>query len=250
VFLGNPDYYKIRLQEMRDATAKQLQEVAQAWLSDGQYVLELRPFPKLSERGPDVDRSRLPVPEIKPEVKFPALQRAQLSNGLKLVLAERHAIPVVRFTLQVDAGYAADQFATPGTARLAMDMIDEGTARRTALQISDQLAALGATAQVPVAGADDPGVHRALLVGTQAPDPALLEHPQQLHLERQRHVADLVEKERPAVGLFELARMPLRRAGEGALFVAEELGEEQAFGEGRAVNAHKGLSRRLPVKWM
>jgi zinc protease len=78
-------------------------------------------------------------------VKFPALQRAQLSNGLKLVLAERHAIPVVRFALQVDAGYAADQFATPGTARLAMDMIDEGTARRTALQISDQLAALGAT---------------------------------------------------------------------------------------------------------
>ena len=144
VFLGNPDYYKIRLQEVRDATAKQLQEVAQAWLSDGQYVLELRPFPKLGERGPDVDRSRLPVPEIKPEVKFPALQRATLSNGLKVVLAERASIPVVQFNLLLDAGFAADSLASPGTAKLAMDMLTEGTRRRTALEISDELALQGA----------------------------------------------------------------------------------------------------------
>ena len=52
--------------------------------------------------------------------------------------------PVVSFNLLVDAGYAADQFALPGTARLAMDMLDEGTTRRTALQISEELAMLGA----------------------------------------------------------------------------------------------------------
>jgi zinc protease len=44
----------------------------------------------------------------------------------------------------VDAGYAADQFAVPGTASLALDMLDEGTTRRTALQISDTLSQLGA----------------------------------------------------------------------------------------------------------
>jgi zinc protease len=63
---------------------------------------------------------------------------------LKIILAERHATPVVIFNLLLNAGSAADQFAHPGTARLAMDMLDEGTARRTALQISDELAALGA----------------------------------------------------------------------------------------------------------
>ena len=144
VFLGNPDYYKVRLREMRDATAEQLRESAREWLSDGQYVLELRPFPTLSERGPDVDRSRLPVPELKPEVRFPALQRATLANGLKVVLAERPSIPVVQFSLLVDAGFAADSLAAPGTARLAMDMLAEGTQRRTALEISDELALLGA----------------------------------------------------------------------------------------------------------
>jgi zinc protease len=60
------------------------------------------------------------------------------------VLAERHAIPVVNFNLQLDAGYAADQFASPGTAKLAMGMLDEGTKARSSLAISDELARLGA----------------------------------------------------------------------------------------------------------
>ena len=50
----------------------------------------------------------------------------------------------MRFDLLLDAGFAADQGGIPGTASLAMAMLDEGTARRTSLQISDQLAQLGA----------------------------------------------------------------------------------------------------------
>jgi zinc protease len=144
-FRGDPDFYQTILKYYRSATPRDLQSAAKKWLTDDVYLLEVHPFPAYETSAGTVDRSKLPTPGAPPEVKFPALQRKQLSNGLKLVLAERHAIPVVRFTLQVDAGYAADQFATPGTARLAMDMIDEGTARRTALQISDQLATLGAT---------------------------------------------------------------------------------------------------------
>jgi len=59
-------------------------------------------------------------------------------------VAERHAVPVVSFNLLVDAGYAADQMAAPGTAKLAGNMLDEGTQTRNALQISDALASLGA----------------------------------------------------------------------------------------------------------
>jgi zinc protease len=47
--------------------------------------------------------------------------------------------------LLVDAGYAADQFGLPGTASLAMNMLDEGTKNRDSLEISDELARLGAT---------------------------------------------------------------------------------------------------------
>jgi zinc protease len=63
---------------------------------------------------------------------------------LKIVLAERPTIPVVTFNLVLDAGYASDQFAAPGTAKLAMNMLDEGTKKRNALQISEQLQMLGA----------------------------------------------------------------------------------------------------------
>ena len=144
VFTGNPDYYKTTLKEVREAAPRNLLETARAWLSDGQFVLEIHPFPSFSSAKSDVDRSKLPVPDLKPEARFPDLQRATLANGLKIVFAERHAIPVVEFSLLLDAGFAADQLATPGTARMAMDMLDEGTKKRTALQISDELDAIGA----------------------------------------------------------------------------------------------------------
>ncbi len=50
----------------------------------------------------------------------------------------------MQLDLLLDAGYAADQHGVPGTASLAMAMLDEGTRTRTSLQISDELAALGA----------------------------------------------------------------------------------------------------------
>jgi len=145
VFFGNPDAYKISLQNVREATAHQLRDTAKAWLSDGQYVLEVLPFPKYDRSTNDVDRTTPPVPQLKPEVRFPALQRATLSNGLKIVLAERPSIPTVQFNLLLDAGFAADQFALPGTAKLAMEMLTEGTKKRTSLEISEEMAQLGAS---------------------------------------------------------------------------------------------------------
>jgi zinc protease len=67
-----------------------------------------------------------------------------LSNGLKLLVAERHDVPAVNFWMDVDAGFAADQFASSGTARLASSLLTGGTKRRTALEISDEVQMLGA----------------------------------------------------------------------------------------------------------
>jgi zinc protease len=145
VFAGRPDYYKTQLARVAAATAAQVRGAAVRWLSDGVYTLEVRPFPEYAVAPSGVDRSALPQAGTPPEAKFPTLERDTLSNGLKIVLAERRSIPLVRFDLLLDAGFAADQFAQPGTASLAMSMLDEGTATRTALQISDRLADLGAT---------------------------------------------------------------------------------------------------------
>lgn len=145
VFAGSADHYTETLRRIRSATVKDLHQAAKRWLSDGDYVLHVTPFPEYASSGQDVDRTKMPETGTPPSAAFPKLQRAVLSNGLKIVLAEWHSIPVVNFNLMVDAGYAADASSAAGTSRLAMDMLDEGTTSRSALEISEQLAMLGAS---------------------------------------------------------------------------------------------------------
>ncbi len=78
------------------------------------------------------------------ELQLPRIREDSLSNGLRILVAERHEIPVVNLWLDVDSGYAADQFTLPGTARLASSLITGGTSRRSALQISEEVQNLGA----------------------------------------------------------------------------------------------------------
>ena len=143
-YAGSADHYQVTRQRIAAATAANLQSAAARWLTDGDWTLEVHPYPTFEAAASGADRTKLPEAGTPPEARFPATARATLPNGLKIVLAERHSIPQVNLTLLVDAGYAADQFAAPGTASLALDMLDEGTTRRTALQISDTLSQLGA----------------------------------------------------------------------------------------------------------
>ena len=61
-------------------------------------------------------------------------------------------------------------------------------------------------AQFAVGGGDHPDVDPQAPVAADPFDLAFLEHAQELGLHVRRHVADLVEEERAAVGLLELAR--------------------------------------------
>jgi zinc protease len=151
VFAGRPDFYKLRQARMARATPAEVRAAANRWLSDGVYTLEVRPYGNYRTADSSVDRSRLPAPASPVKARFPELERDSLSNGLQLVLAERRTIPQVRFDLLLDAGFASDQSATPGTASLAMAMLDEGTTTRSALQISDELTRLGATLEAGAA---------------------------------------------------------------------------------------------------
>jgi zinc protease len=145
VYGGRPDFYKHSLSLLRSATPQQVLDTTRKWVSGEPFVLEIHPFPEtLTASTSGADRSKLPVPQSFPEAPFPALREAQLANGMRLIVAERHAVPVVQFSLQLDAGYAADQFAAPGVASMAMQMLDEGTPGMDSLKISETLARLGA----------------------------------------------------------------------------------------------------------
>ena len=59
--------------------------------------------------------------------------------------------------------------------------------------------------EVPVGRRDDPAVGGQQGVTAHAAELSLLQHAQQLRLQRQRHVGDLVEEQGAAGGLLELA---------------------------------------------
>ncbi len=145
VYGGSPEAWKTELGIILEATPMDVKNTAVEWLSDGVYVLEVHPFPELTASAEGADRSALPSTTNPPSADFPALQRTTLDNGLKVVLAERHSSPLVSFSMMLDAGTASDQLSIPGRASLAMNMLDEGTATRSALDISDELDMLGAT---------------------------------------------------------------------------------------------------------
>ncbi len=145
IYFGDAGAYKEVQGRIINATRSDVRAAANRWLSEGEFVLEVHPFADYKIAESTVDRSA-GVPEVTefPEGRFPARETATLSNGMKVILANRDTVPVVEFNLLMDAGYASDQFGKPGTADLAMAMLDEGTRSRDALEISDELERLGA----------------------------------------------------------------------------------------------------------
>ena len=143
-FTGNPDCYKDYLKRAKAATPATVRKTAADWLSDGDYILEVQPYPTDFKTEAKLDRSKEPAPGGPESLNLPALQKATLANGLKIALAERHTAPVVNFTLMVDSGYAADPATAPGTASFEQRMLEEGTPTRDSLKIGEELESLSA----------------------------------------------------------------------------------------------------------
>lgn len=145
-YLGSPDAWKLGWDRFRAATPADLQGAAKRWLTDGDYIQYMVPFGQLSAASAGADRSKMPEPGAAVPAVFPAVERAELPNGLKLVVARRTGVPVVNMSLLVNTGMAADwKSETPGAGAFAAGLMDEGTKTRTGEQLSDQLGAIGAS---------------------------------------------------------------------------------------------------------
>jgi zinc protease len=144
VFTGNPDCYQEFLKTIQAATPATVKKAADEWLSDGDYILEVHPYSSTLKAATPVDRSKEPALGSAMSLRLPAMEKATLSNGLKIVLAERHTAPVVNFSLLVDSGYASDPADAQGRLSFAQRMLEEGTATRNSLTIGEQLESLSA----------------------------------------------------------------------------------------------------------
>jgi zinc protease len=143
-YTGKPDCYKDYLQWVKAATPESVKKAAADWLSDGDYLLEVRPYPANFKTDAKLDRSKEPATGNPMSLKLPPMQKATLANGLKIVMAERHSAPVVNFSLLVESGYSADPTNDPGTASFEQRMLEEGTPTRDSLKIGEELESLSA----------------------------------------------------------------------------------------------------------
>lgn len=91
-----------------------------------------------------IDRSRLPDLRPAAPFHFPAIEKSQLSGGLRLWTARHASLPVISVMLLVNRGASADPPGAEGLAALTVDMLDEGSDRRSAIEMHEALARIGA----------------------------------------------------------------------------------------------------------
>ncbi len=147
VYGGDPEFYKTTMRRWNSMTAANIWKASKKYLADGRDVITCTPVSEFKAEAPMADRSKLPDLGAPVASKFPDLQRTTLSNGMKVVLAQRTGSPSVVMNLLMDGGYSADKSMKNGKlglAALTMDMMKEGTAKLNSLQIAERMEILGA----------------------------------------------------------------------------------------------------------
>jgi zinc protease len=90
------------------------------------------------------DRTVVPKAGADPAAKLPTWTKATLSNGAQLVVVERHALPLISFTMNfVGGSNELEPAAKPGLGSLTANMMTEGTTTRSGDDISNALQLLG-----------------------------------------------------------------------------------------------------------
>jgi zinc protease len=158
-YLGDPGALAADLARYRGATVASVRDFARTLTASTRVVIAGLPGPKHLEDVPrqpvpavpsavssgvnaDADwRAQRPGPAPASSLALPVPQRAVLPNGLTLLLVEQHQLPLLSAGLYSLQGGAA---LTPGLAGFVADMLDQGTTTRSAPQLADSIAQLGA----------------------------------------------------------------------------------------------------------
>jgi len=239
VYRGNPGAYRLDLERADAATPASVKAAADQWLNKGDYLLTVlpagkgfdpvaedkavqplgdaagRPQPKLpaahaySVAKSDVDRSQgVPQVDAFPSLSFPQLERGKLKNGIEVILAQRHTIPVTQVQLLFDAGYAADQGRKLGTANFTASLMNESTGKLDSVEIAKTKQRLGAITTVGC-GLDDCSASLNALNDQLQPSLALFADivrdpafkPADIERVRGQWLADIAQEKTQPVGL-------------------------------------------------
>jgi zinc protease len=166
VELGDPTAYKDRLRRTYAVTPADVKRVAAKYLTADRVRLDVNsgaPTPRPAEppvdraaQAPlasppavvvsdDFDRSVMPKPGATPSFDPPAVVRRKLSNGLEVLIAERHGLPIIAMNLVIKGGETQTPAGKEGLAALTASLLTQGTATRDALGLAGASNEIGAT---------------------------------------------------------------------------------------------------------
>jgi len=123
-------------------TSSSLLRVAAAGLLMAGVVLSVQ----AQEKKPD--RTQPPRPGAPPMFSTAPVKHDTLSNGIPVLLFEKHDVPIVQINVLVGAGYVCDPAGKTGLASMTAAMMMEGAAQRGALELADAVDHLGARLSV------------------------------------------------------------------------------------------------------
>jgi zinc protease len=178
-YLGTPDFLAADIARYENSTGQSIQAFAQGQLNGNQRVVvyglpgkqDLGPevaTPKAEQKDPSKNngeavnadaewRKDAPKPGPAGALHLPVPEKFKLSNGLTVLYSERTGLPLVAANLVLHAGSGVNPVDRPGLASMTARMLQQGTTTRSALQIADRAADLGATLDSG-AGPDTTGV--------------------------------------------------------------------------------------------
>ena len=104
------------------------------------------------------DRTKPPLLPSPQKLNLQSIQQFTLPNGLKIILMEKHEVPLIQMNIIIKAGSANDPENKTGLAGLTMSMLIEGAAGKSSLELADAIDFLGARIN-SYAGAHSSGIY-------------------------------------------------------------------------------------------
>jgi zinc protease len=163
-YTGDPGYLPKDIERLRRVSAADVQRVARAYLQQRARAV-VTAVPGTPDFGPEVPtpappktapgktaginpdepwRAKPPKAGPVPQFTLPQGEAFKLANGLTVIHYYNPGLPLVSARLVVRSGSDANPPGHPGLAGFTAQMLEEGTARRSAPQIADEVAQLGA----------------------------------------------------------------------------------------------------------
>ena len=161
-FYNNPNMFQQQLDEYRKVTSADIQRVAKEYLNGNRLVMSFVPRKTQSNSQGNTDANRptsnpndkktekpdlsagLPKPQANPTFNLPTIDKKKLSNGLEVWTITQRELPIVSMDLVFKTGGAANPSSKEGLASFTAGLLNQGTKNRSAVEISNQLQAIGA----------------------------------------------------------------------------------------------------------